>query len=77
MQSPYPIWQQLLILGIMPPVVALIFGALARGWARTVQGGRVSEETSARQRKEVLAMMGAAYIVGFGTFLYVHFVQHR
>jgi hypothetical protein len=28
MQSPYPIWQQLLILGIMPPIVALMFGAL-------------------------------------------------
>jgi hypothetical protein len=60
----------------MPPVVGLIFGVLARGWANTVQGGKASERTVARQRKEMLAMIGAGWIVGFGMFIYVHFL-HR
>ena len=77
MQSPYPIWEQLLIFAIMPPIVSLLFGVLARGWANTVEGGKVSEKTKTRQRKEVLAMLGSSYIVGTLVFIYVHLFQHR
>jgi hypothetical protein len=76
MQSPYPFSQQLLGVLIGAPVVGLVFGVLARGWANTVQGGAASKKTVARQRKEVLAMIGAGWIVGFGEVILFHFIRH-
>jgi len=73
MHSPYPFWQQFLIILIGAPVISLVFGVLARGWTNTVQGGTASKATVARQRKLVLAMMGAAWIVGFGEMIVFHF----
>jgi hypothetical protein len=75
MHGPYPVWEQLLIFTVMPPCLALLFGVYVRGWAKTVQGGKVSKQTTERQRKEVLAMMLAAWIVGFGAFVVVHFID--
>jgi hypothetical protein len=72
MQSPYPLWQQLLIIFFLPPLGALVFGIFARGWANVVQGGKVTEKTTLRQRKEVLAMVLAGWIVGFGLIIFVH-----
>ena len=74
MQSPYPFWQQLLMILIGAPVISLVFGVLARGWANTVQGGSPSKETVARQRKLAFAMMGATWIVGFGEMILFHFL---
>ncbi len=76
MQSPYPFWEQLLGVAIVAPVAGILFGVLARGWANTVQGGKASQKTVARQRKEMLAMIGAGWIVGFGEVLYFHFIRH-
>ncbi len=47
--SPYPISEQVLVDLIAPPVLASIFWLRARGWARFVQSGNVSEESKERQ----------------------------
>jgi len=77
MQSPYPFWQQLLGVLLGVPVMALLFGILARSWAIGAQGGTPNNKTVARQRKEVLAMMGAGWIVGFGEVILLHFLHSR
>ena len=73
MQSPYPFWEQLLGLAIVAPVIGIVFGVLALGWARTVQGGTVSKKAIESLRKQVLAMIGAIWLVGFGEVILVHF----
>ena len=47
-----PIPQLILLDLIAPPVIATVWRFKAIGWARAVQGGKVSEETRARQRSE-------------------------
>jgi hypothetical protein len=77
MNSPYPLWKQLLVVVLMPPVMGALFALRARGWANTVQGENPSGKTIERQRKEALAITGAGWIVGFGVFIYVHFIQKQ
>jgi hypothetical protein len=66
-QSPYPFWQQLLIILLLPPIVSLVFGVLARG------RGDNTEKTINRRRTAIWAMMFAGWIVGFGEIIFVHF----
>jgi len=68
--SPYPISEQVLLDLIAPPVLAAIFWFRARGWARFVQGGDVSEETKGRQWLEFRVVLILGWIVMFGISIY-------
>jgi hypothetical protein len=52
-----PLWGQILILVFAPPTMSCIFWVMSRGWARTVQGTRVSGETKGRQWSEFWALL--------------------
>ena len=65
-----PLWEQLTIGIFMPPVMALLFKFMARGWAMTVQGGTVSQKTKRRQRIEFWGMLVAMYLLMWGMFIY-------
>jgi hypothetical protein len=59
-----PISQQLLLDLIVPPVIAIVWRFKASGWARSVQGGKVSKETRDRQRMVFLVVLILSYLVG-------------
>lgn len=65
-----PISQQILLDLIAPPVLAAVWRFKASGWARAVQGGKVSEETRDRQRMEFWVVLILSYLVMFGVTLY-------
>ena len=65
-----PLWEQLAIGILGPPIMAVLFRFMARGWAMSVQGGSVSKETEKRQRIEFWGMLVAMYLSVFGEFIY-------
>ena len=65
-----PLWEQLAILIVGPPVMASLIWSLSRGWAKTVQGGTASEQTRARQRVEFWTLLIVMYVMGFGMALF-------
>ena len=54
-------WVQLLIVVFLPPLGACLWRLMSRGWAMTVQGGRVSERTRRRQRIEFWVLLCVMY----------------
>lgn len=62
--QPAPLWEQLLIFLLGPPVMACLFWLKARGWAETVQGSTVSETTKSRQKVEFWVLLLAMYLIG-------------
>ena len=65
-----PLWEQLAIGFVGPPIMAIIFRFMAREWAMTVQGGTVSQKTEKRQRIEFWGMLIAMYLLVWGMFIY-------
>lgn len=65
-----PLWEQVMILVLGPPIMACLFWLKARGWANNVQGGSVGERTKNRQKLEFWVLMAVMYILGFGIMLY-------
>ena len=65
-----PISQLILLDLIAPPVIATVWRFKVGGWARAVQGGKVSEETRDRQRMEFWAVLILSYLVAFGVTIY-------
>ena len=65
-----PLWEQLLIGILGPPIMAILFRFRARGWAMMVQGGTVSNTTEKRQRIEFWGILVAMYLLMFGIFIY-------
>ena len=70
-----PISQQVLLDLIVPPVGTGVWWLLARGWAKSVQGGSTSGETKARQRIEFCIVLGLAYLVMFSFTIYGWFTR--
>lgn len=68
--SSTPLWEQVAILTLGPPIGAGIWLAMSRGWAATVQGGTVSEKAKRRQRVEFWALLIIAYAMSVGMALY-------
>ena len=68
-----PLIEQFLLDLIAPPVGATLWWLFSRGWGTVVQGGRVSETTKIRQRKGFFVVLALAYLVMFGTTIYLHF----
>lgn len=73
MRSPAPLWEQLTILILGPPIMATLIWVVSRGWAMAVQGGTASEKTKRRQRIEFYAVLIAMYAIGFGMAVYAWF----
>lgn len=65
-----PLWEQVAIGILGPPIMAILFRYMARGWAMTVQRGSVSQKTQERQKFEFWAMLIIMYLVVWGTFIY-------
>ncbi len=63
-------WEQVLISTAGPPIIAVLWRLRARGWARTVQGGTVSEKTERRQKKEFWILLVVLYAIVIGVFIY-------
>jgi len=55
---------------IAPAVIATVWRFKAGGWARPSSGGKVSEETRARQRMEFWAVLILLYLMAFGVTVY-------
>jgi uncharacterized membrane protein YbjE (DUF340 family) len=64
------VWEQVLISTAGPPIIAVLWRLRARGWARTVQGGTVSEKTERRQKKEFWILLVVLYAIVIGVFIY-------
>lgn len=65
-----PIGEQLLTFSLGPPIMACLWWIMSRGWASTVQGGRVSDRTKQRQKLEFWILLAAMYVFGIGLLLY-------
>ena len=68
-----PFSQQLLLDAIAPPILAVVWFVLSRGWAHAVQGSEVSERTKKRQFLSFFVVLTLLYILMFTTTLYLHF----
>jgi hypothetical protein len=65
-----PLWEQLVILLLGPPIITAIWWIAARGWAVAVQGGTATKKTKTRQKMEFWAILALMYAVGFGMTVY-------
>lgn len=76
MQAPLSFWQQVLMIIFVPPVTAAFAHIVSRGWANTVQGGKISERTRKRQKVEFWAVLAFGYVMLFAIFVNAHFYMH-
>lgn len=77
MQEASPLWQQILFFLLAPPIMAFLIRLISRGWARTVQGGRVSEKTATRQRIEFWVVLCFMYVMLLCIFVYGYLRHHN
>lgn len=61
--SSTPLWEQVVIVFLGPPIMAMIWRVASRGWATVVQGGTTSEKTKRRQKWEFWVLLAAMYLV--------------
>ena len=75
MSAPLSLWQQVLLIALAPPVVAVIAAVMMHGWAGAVAavlGRRVSETTKNEQSWEFWFVLWGGYAVMIGMFFYAH-----
>jgi len=72
-QGALPLSDQLLFDVLIPPAGTVVWWLMSRAWASAVQGGKVSETTRKRQRKEAIVLLLAAYILMFSVTIYARF----
>ena len=65
-----PLWEQTLIFVLGPPIGACLWWIMSRGWASSVQGGNVSEQTKRRQKKEFWVVLLGCYLIATLEILY-------
>ena len=65
------------MLTLIPPGVAVTFYVLGYSWVNIVQRGKASQEAVTQLKTIALAMLISGYIVGFGEFVFVHYVQRQ
>ena len=66
-----PLYEQIAIFALAPPIGACLWRLMSRGWAMGVQGGKVSDRTKRRQGIEFWALLAVAYALMLGV-LVVH-----
>ena len=64
-----PLWEQAAIVIFGPPIMACIWWAMSRGWAKMVQGGTASGKTKHRQKVEFWLLLIAMYVATLGMSL--------
>ncbi len=69
----HPLWQQVLVLVLMPPCVSCLCWLMMRGDATSIQGSDVSAETKGRQRFEFWVLIALLYLGALFLFIYAHF----
>jgi hypothetical protein len=69
--SSTPLWEQIAIVILGPPIMACAWWALSRGWAKTVHGGVVSLKTQRPQKLEFWGLLLLMYFVTLGMTFYV------
>ena len=67
-----PISQIILLDLIAPPIAAILWQVMSRGWAGVVQLGQLSQETKRRQNLGFWAILGLGYFVMFGITIYAY-----
>ncbi len=67
-----PLWEQIARCVAGPPIMAFLIRLMSRGWARTVQGGTISEPTEKRQRIEFWAVPIFMYPLVLVEIIYAH-----
>jgi len=65
-----PLYQQFLLDLCAPPIMTCLWWLMSRGWARTIQGSDVSEQTKHRQSKGFWIVLGSGYLIMFGGTIY-------
>jgi hypothetical protein len=75
MNHALPIWQQILLDIVAPPVGALLWWFQSRGWAGLVHGGEPSETTKFRQNRGFWIVLGVLYLIMFGATAYYNFMS--
>lgn len=68
-----PLAEQIFLDLVCPPIGACCWWLLSRGWGTTVQGGKVSERTRARQVRGFWWVMGVSYLVMIAITVYGYF----
>ena len=68
--STTPLWEQLAIVFLGPPIMAFAWWLLSRGWGKAVQGGTVSEKTRHRQKLEFWFLLIVMYVISLGMVFY-------
>ena len=71
-----PLSEQILYDTIIPPIGAAVWWMMSRGWAGTVQGGAVSDETKRRQKAEFFVLLVVAYVLMFSITVYGYFSRN-
>jgi len=71
----HSIARQIAVDTIFPPIGAVLWRFKARGWANFVQGGSVSQQTKDRQKREFWFVLGALYLIMFGTTFYLNVLK--
>jgi len=66
---------QLVIIILGPPIIASLWRFMSRGWARTVQGGTLSDKTKRRQKLEFWILLGTMYAMVFCMAIYAWFIK--
>jgi len=65
-----PISEQILLDLFLPPVGTMVWWFMSRGWAGAVQGGRPTETTKLRQKREFWVILIAAYLLMYAITAY-------
>ncbi len=68
-----PLWKQLLTDLLVPPVLAVLWWTLSRGWAASVQGGSVGQRTRRRQAVGFWLVLAVAFAAMISITLYGYF----
>jgi len=68
-----PMFDQVLLDLFVPPVGSCVWWLMSRGWATSVQGDAVSDDTKKRQRTEFWAVLCVAYFIMISITVYGYF----
>jgi hypothetical protein len=68
-----PLWEQVLIVVLSPPLSAGAWWLLSRGWGQSVQGGSVSQRTRTRQTWGFWIVLALGYLVTISMAVYAYF----
>jgi len=75
MEGASPLWQQIMICTLMPPIGALLVLAMSRGLSNIFERGNVSEGTRKFQKRMFWGSLIFVYVGLACMFVYAHFLR--